>query len=436
MVQLHDWVTLQPALEWRAVARPMTGPQLSVPDDRELFVRPGDDHQSARHDSGQGQPDDLYWGRDQATEDTRWGPASGAGGFPPGPPGAFPAEPTTHNVSGDGVWDDQEARWDQLSEPPPAGPSDGPPPRTNRRAPRQWRAVWWVAAGVGLSAAVVTVALVAQSGSPACAAGALTAPPAAGTTYNGKATFYDLAGTLGNCSFDPPADDLFVALSPGEYADGAACGGYLDVTGPRGNKIRVKVIDSCPPCEDGHIDLSRTAFGKLADHDTGIIQLSYRVASNPSVPSLSFKLKDDASQFFFSMLVDNPGNALSVVEVNGRRLSRTNDNHWVANSGLGSGPFTVKLTDVAGRKATVEGIRLAPGQTQRTNVSMSGGGTGTVAGPAAKSPSAKPSSSVSASSSASPSTATSPEAVLPSLPADVPVALAEPVEPPARASRC
>ena len=78
-------------------------------------------------------------------------------------------------------------------------------------------------------------------------------------TVSGTATHYVLTG-LPNCSYaSPPANDLFVALSSPEYDGAAACGGYLTVTGPDGS-VTVQVIDQCPDCAAGHIDLSEPAF--------------------------------------------------------------------------------------------------------------------------------------------------------------------------------
>ncbi|MET0414711.1 MAG: RlpA-like double-psi beta-barrel domain-containing protein, partial [Actinoplanes sp.] len=125
---------------------------------------------------------------------------------------------------------------------------------------------WLAAGGATVLAAVLGMALVLQNSGSACAA-----PPsaAAANLKTGKATYFSLEGGLGNCSFpDPPA--LFVALSPSEYAGAAPCGAYLDVTGPKG-KVRVKVIDSCPPCTPGHIDLSLAAFRKIGEPVQGII---------------------------------------------------------------------------------------------------------------------------------------------------------------------
>jgi expansin len=243
-------------------------------------------------------------------------------------------------------------------------------PRSHRRAGPSPR--WLAAGGAVVLAAIVGIALVLQNGGSACAA-----PPST-SVHSGKATFYDLDGGVGNCSFpSAPADDLFVALGPSEYSKAAACGTYLDVTGPKGT-VRVKVIDSCPECDAGHLDLSRTAFKKIGAESAGVIPITYRTVVNPAVPGpLSVRLQEGVSQYWWSALIDNHGNQLASVKVAGpsgtfRTATRADYNDWIVDGGAGSGPFTIKIADVYGRTATLSHITLSPEKTQTTSAHLSG----------------------------------------------------------------
>ncbi len=280
------------------------------------------------------------------------------------------------------------------------------------------RTRWLAACGITVLAAVAGIALLLQNtGSAACAV-----PPTGETVHRGKATFYDLGEGTGNCSLPVPADDLFVALGESEYSGAAACGSYLDVTGPKG-KVRVKVIDSCPPCEPGHIDLSRTAFGRIADHVTGIVPISYRSVADPPTPGpLTVRFDKGANPWWFALVVDNHGNALQSVEAKAgrgafRRASRQKHNVWVIEGGAGTGPVTVKITDVYGRTVTGSGITQSPGKIQ----SLSGafGSEPAKASPrhSRTPPSPSPSPSVAASASA-------PDALSPLAPATTPTTVA------------
>ncbi|MEU8182010.1 expansin EXLX1 family cellulose-binding protein [Micromonospora sp. NPDC049044] len=252
---------------------------------------------------------------------------------------------------------------------------------------------WLVAAGVTVVAAAMGLTLTMRSGSaPACAAGRTlaAAPPTGTATHSGKATFYDSNGAGGNCSNPAaPANRLYVALGPAEYAAGAACGGFLDVTGPKGT-VRVLIMDQCPECAPGHLDLSREAFARIAEPVQGLVPVTYRAVVNPPLPGpLTFRIKEGASQFWFAVRVGNHGNPLRSVEVRQgdsgpwRAAARQDYNYWLIVSGAGAGPFTIQVTDVYGNRATVSGIRMAPGQVQNSAVRMYGRAAATTPRPSA-----------------------------------------------------
>ncbi|MEV0002178.1 expansin EXLX1 family cellulose-binding protein [Micromonospora sp. NPDC050980] len=312
---------------------------------------------------------------------------------------------------------------------PPTTTGDGRPPAPagHRRTPPRTRRRL-AAAGLAGLAVVVAVTLAVRGGAaPACAA-----PPAGGATHTGKATFYDSKGAGGNCSRPAaPANRLYVALGPSEYAAGASCGGFLDVTGPRGT-VRVLVLDQCPECAPGHLDLSAEAFARIADPVRGVVKVSYRAVVDPPLPGpLTFRLKEGASRWWFAVLVGDHGNPLRAVEVRQdgawRVAERADYNYWLIASGAGPGPYQIRVTDVYGHRATATGIRMLPGQVQRSTTRMYGAGPATTARPAkpSRSPSARPRPSA----SPSPSRA---------LPAETPTLLeaAAPITPSAAPTAC
>ena len=260
----------------------------------------------------------------------------------------------------------------------PGGP--GPAPRPGRLA--RFRVGTLAAAGAG--AVVVMVALAVgisqATASPACASvimpvtGTIT-----GAQASGEATHYELAaGGMGNCSYpSPPAGQLYVALSPSEYGGSAACGSYLQVTGPDGS-VTVEVVDQCPECQAGHIDLSEQAFAKIAPLSAGLVPVSYHTIADPPLPGpLSMLVKTGSSAYYLALLPINNGNPLASVAVRQdsggwQQLARTTYGYWLASSGAGPGPFTVRLTDSLGHQATVNGITISPGVVQATGTSMYG----------------------------------------------------------------
>ena len=104
----------------------------------------------------------------------------------------------------------------------------------------------------------------------------------AGTTtaedVQGKATYYDANGT-GACGFKASTDFYVVAMNGTDY-DSDRCGTCIDVTGPKGSVV-VRITDKCPGCGAGGLDLSITAFTKIADKSDGRADVSWHPVDCP-----------------------------------------------------------------------------------------------------------------------------------------------------------
>jgi expansin (peptidoglycan-binding protein) len=225
-----------------------------------------------------------------------------------------------------------------------------------------------------------TAALTGISTGTLTSTAAVTATAAGGQT-SGEATHYELAaGGMGNCSYpSPPAGQLYVALPPPEYGGSAACGSYLQVSGPDGS-VTVEVVDQCPECQAGHIDLSEQAFARIAPLSAGLVPVTYHTIADPPLPApLSMLVKSGSSSYWLALLPINNGNpratgAVSQDSGGWQELSRTTYGYWLASGGAGPGPFSVRLTDSLGHQATVHGITISPGVAQSTGTSMYGAG--------------------------------------------------------------
>jgi hypothetical protein len=100
-------------------------------------------------------------------------------------------------------------------------------------------------------------------------------------------------------------------------------------------------------------------------------------------------VKTGSSAYYLALLPINNGNPLASVAVQQgsggwQELARTTYGYWLASSGAGPGPFTVRLTDSLGHQATASGITISPGVVQATGTSM----YGAAAAPAATAPAA------------------------------------------------
>jgi len=300
--------------------------------------------------------------------------------------------------------------------------------------------------GAGLAAvAVIAVIGVGQltSGQTTCgtsarstAALSLAALSEQSGTVSGIATHYVLTG-LPNCSYpSPPANGLFVALPPAEYDSAAACGGYLTVTGPDGS-VTVQVIDQCPDCATGHIDLSEPAFADIAPLSAGLVNVRFQSLTDPPLPGpITLEVKAGSNPYWLALLAGNTGNPLASVQVETASggwisLVRASYNYWLATSGEGAGPFTVRLTDIEGNQVTLRNVALDPGAVQSTGVWMYGPGHDQAVPSAAASASGG---SAAASPSASPARKKQPP--VPAAPAARPTATPTPPRSPTPATTC
>ncbi|KAF9444761.1 hypothetical protein P691DRAFT_763111 [Macrolepiota fuliginosa MF-IS2] len=89
---------------------------------------------------------------------------------------------------------------------------------------------------------------------------------------NGDATYYTPG--LGSCGLQNTEADLVVALNPTDFNNKAACGRSIRVN-YQGKSVNVQVVDLCPGCGPGGIDLSPAAFQQLADTSVGRIQVEW-----------------------------------------------------------------------------------------------------------------------------------------------------------------
>ncbi|MGK3968334.1 expansin EXLX1 family cellulose-binding protein [Sorangium sp. So ce118] len=101
------------------------------------------------------------------------------------------------------------------------------------------------------------------------------AAPALAQSFSGDGTFYDPSVGVGACGFAVPDADAYVAaLNPEQLAGGAACGSCIEVNGPDGS-VTVRVIDLCPSCASGSVDLGQGPFREIADPDRGRVPITW-----------------------------------------------------------------------------------------------------------------------------------------------------------------
>jgi expansin (peptidoglycan-binding protein) len=179
--------------------------------------------------------------------------------------------------------------------------------------------------------------------------------------HQGIATYYSATGE-GACSFAPSPEDLMVAaMNAEEYENAAACGSYVQVSGPQG-AITVRIVDLCPECKAGHLDLSQEAFGRIADPVQGVVPITWQVVSPALSGPIRYHFKEGSNPWWTAVQIRNHRNPIAKLEY------FTPDGHWVpvrrtsynyfvqTNPGMGPGPYSFRVTDRYGNLLVDTGL--------------------------------------------------------------------------------
>jgi expansin (peptidoglycan-binding protein) len=209
------------------------------------------------------------------------------------------------------------------------------------------------------------------------AGGACQSPLTEYDTGNGSVTYYtfSMGAAAVNCSFDVLGENpdtvahvatgngqWFGAMDATDYADAAVCGACVEITRDGGKSVVVTIVDQCPGCQAGHIDLSEQAFLQLGTASEGYLGtgnggavgvISWRYVACPVTEDVSYVLKDPTNQYWNQILVQSHRYAVAKVEVqvSGQWVSavRQSYNYWQAGSGdIGMPPYQVRVTDING----------------------------------------------------------------------------------------
>lgn len=192
-----------------------------------------------------------------------------------------------------------------------------------------------------------------------------------GTTYAGEGTYYFGDGS-GNCSYPAGGTTMYAAMNELDYEMSKACGAYIEATGPKGT-VTVKIVDRCPECAPGDIDFSPEAFDEIADRVQGRVPITWNLVSAPQgIGNLQFVVKDGSNPWWIGIQVRNHATVVSSMDalVNGSwvPLERQQYNYFLAPSGLGNGPFTLRVTDLYGEQLTKTGVTLSTTVVQSSNL--------------------------------------------------------------------
>lgn len=189
----------------------------------------------------------------------------------------------------------------------------------------------------------------------------------------GEGTYYDFADGSGNCGFPATPDDRMVAaINHVDYAESAACGTCVRVTGPDGT-VDVRIVDRCPECPEGDLDLSPEAFSMIAPLEAGRVPIRWEAIACPVSGPIVYHFKDGSNPWWTAIQLRNHTHPIAALEYESNEtwvnVPRLDYNYFVEDAGMGEGPLRLRVTDVWGNTLEDSDIPLlddagAPGQAQ------------------------------------------------------------------------
>ena len=85
------------------------------------------------------------------------------------------------------------------------------------------------------------------------------------------------------------------------------------MTGAKGS-IVIRIVDLCPECKAGHLDLSREAFALIDDLNKGRVPITWQVVSPELNGPIAYHFKDGSNQWWTAVQIRNHRNPIAQLE--------------------------------------------------------------------------------------------------------------------------
>jgi len=173
------------------------------------------------------------------------------------------------------------------------------------------------------------------------------------------------------CGYVPAeVPSFYAAVDPTVFAGSAACGACL-ILETSAATVEARIVDvgpSASPPNQTAVAVSRPALTVLAPDGSTFITKGVDWHFAPctlTAPGMTFKIQTGSNASYAAVLIENHRHRLAKVEYKIRAayypLTRSTYNYWIASQGMGTGPFTLRMTDELGQIVEQTGIPLAPG---------------------------------------------------------------------------
>ncbi|MEO5560653.1 MAG: expansin EXLX1 family cellulose-binding protein [Dokdonella sp.] len=169
---------------------------------------------------------------------------------------------------------------------------------------------------------------------------------------SGDATYYSADGS-GACSYPVDTSDVLIAaINAPQWSGSAHCGECLLVTGPLGT-VTVRIVDECPECAAGDLDLHPTAFAQIAHVIDGRVPVSWTRVDCPETGHVINRVDAGSNPYYIGLVADHHRQGVSAMSINVGNawyaMARQDYNRFLwTGGGAVNPPFQVRITSNAG----------------------------------------------------------------------------------------
>lgn len=188
--------------------------------------------------------------------------------------------------------------------------------------------------------------------------------------YEGEGTHYGgvAGGAGGHCGIPVAEGDMYhAALNHEQYARSNACGACVRILGPMGTVV-LKIVDECPECKFGDIDMTTAVFPQLAQMKDGRIKIKWQYVPCSEMNDIKIAFASGSSPYYFKAQFRDFVYPLAKAEYMKQDgsfeiLQREAYNYFVKEGGIDedkskAGPYTFRLTPLTGNPLVISNVPL------------------------------------------------------------------------------
>ncbi|KAE8965800.1 hypothetical protein PR003_g23426 [Phytophthora rubi] len=188
---------------------------------------------------------------------------------------------------------------------------------------------------------------------------------AGGDTYfTGDGTSYTLGQvSAGNCNFmyDPGVGDYYAALNSEQWDSTLNCGRCAEVScddsrcSDTSSTVTVYIVDKCPECSEGDLDLSPTVFKQLTGSDPSRYSIKWKFVDCPVTGNIEYCTKSGSSSSWLAVQPANFANGVASMKIANQDVTMVDSCYYFllnGGSNVDMSAVDVELTSFSGETIT------------------------------------------------------------------------------------